>query len=205
MFHISKLFHLSVSMLIVLLSVSCNTLGFTLASTNTPTFTPSVTPPPTATSTATPTPTSTPIPVGAIISYLHSERGQDNLHIVDIDYGTQMRLNPTSHDVTFYSWSPDGQQIVYQASIGTGNEVFSIAWNGLSEPKRLLSNSADGFYPVWSPDGNKIAFFSWRLGHWALFTMSTDGTGQKAITANTVFGSAASWSPDSTKIVFILA
>jgi Tol biopolymer transport system component len=140
--------------------------------------------------------------VGAILAYLQIEAGHNSLNTIDLDYGTQTKLSQTNDDVTFFSWSPNGQHIVYQVMQGSDSEVYKIGWNGSTEPDRLLSATADGFYPVWSPDGNKIAFFSRRLGHWALFTMNVDGTGQKALTDNTVFGSVASWSPDSTKIVF---
>lgn len=204
MSHNSKWIFLVIFIALSSLIVSCEVLGITPSPTDTPTITSSATPTltPTATLTPTSTPTNTPVPVGAIISYLQIEAGRNSLNTLDIDYGTQAKLSSARHDVTFFSWSPDGQQLVYQASNGTNNEIYTVGWSGLSEPKRLLSDSADGFYPVWSPDGNKIAFFSRRLGYWALFTMNVDGTGQKALTDNTVFGSVASWSPDSIKIVF---
>ncbi len=197
---------LSLVLLIALSSsiVSCEVLGLAPPPTGTPTITPSATPTPTptATLTPTPTPTNTPTPAGAIIAYLHIEAEGNSLNTIDIDYGTEATLSSVNHDVTFFSWSPDGQQLVYQASNGTNNEIYTVGWDARNEPQRLLSDSADGYYPVWSPDGNKIAFFSRRSGHWAIFTMSIDGTNQKALTDNTVFGSTASWSPDSTKIVF---
>jgi Tol biopolymer transport system component len=202
MFHSSRWLYLFTLIPVSLLIASCGT--FEILPTSTPTIPPSLTPTltPTITPTATLTPTNTPVPVGAIIAYLHSEAGHKSLDTIDIDYGIQARLNPSKHDVTFFNWSPDGQQLVYQASNGTNNEIYTIVWNGMSQPQRLLSDSANGHYPVWSPDGNKIAFFSPRLGHWALFTMNVDGTKQQAITDNTVFGSIVSWSPDSSKIVF---
>jgi Tol biopolymer transport system component len=184
--------------------VSCSSLVPNPKETPTPieTSLPTSTSTPQPTKTPVPTLTSTPVPIGAIIAYSHIEAGGNSLNTIDIDYGTQTKLSPVNHDVTFFSWSPDGQQLVYQASNGTNNEIYTVSWNGLSEPQILLSDSADGNYPVWSPDGKKIAFFSRRLGHWALFAMNVDGTGQKALTDNTVFGSVASWSQDSTKIVF---
>lgn len=204
MSHNSKWIFLVIFITLSSLIASCNALGITPPKTSTPTITPSATPTltPTATLTPTFTPTSTPVPVGEIIAYLHIEAGRNLLSTIDIDYGTEAKLSSANHDVTFFSWSPDGQQLVYQASNGTNNEIYTVGWNGLIEAQRLLSDSADGNYPVWSPDGNKIAFFSRRLGHWALFTMNLDGTNQKALTDNTVFGSAASWSPDSSKLVF---
>ena len=40
----------------------------------------------------------------------------------------------------------------------------------------------DDVDPVWSPDGFRIAFYSNRTGHFALYTMAADGSHLNAIT-----------------------
>lgn len=171
------------------------------APTSTPSPIPSSTTAPTVLPTLTPsvTPSPTPVPVGALLAYVHFENGIDRIFTVDVDYGTEQELTSEKEDVTFFNWSPDGESLIYQ--IMDTREVYTIEWNG-SNPIKLLSSSTDGYYPVWSPDGTQIAFFSRRLGHWALFTMNPDGRGHATLTDNTVFPSLASWSPDGSQIAF---
>ncbi len=216
MLRISRWFRFLINIPISLLIASCGANAIMPTPTNIPTITPSITPTftptlkpsvtpsptPTITPTDTPTPTNTPVPVGTIIAFLRIQNNLNRLITLDIDYGTQYTLNALGQNVTFYSWSPDGKKLVYQAYSRYANEIYITDWNGANKPKRLLSDADNGYNPVWSPDGKKIAFFSPRLGYWALFTMNVDGSLQKALTDNTVFESVASWSPDSTQLAF---
>jgi Tol biopolymer transport system component len=81
--------------------------------------------------------------VGAILAYINLASGRGDLYTVDIDYGTQVRLDPKGYNVIHFSWSPDGQQIVVQATVGSFNEVLTIGWDGLSKPQRILTDAAD--------------------------------------------------------------
>jgi Tol biopolymer transport system component len=65
---------------------------------------------------------------------------------------------------------------------------------------QLTSNSDSA--PSWSPDGLMIAFQSFRDGDYDIYVMNADGSGQRAVTNNTVDDEDPAWSPDGQKIAF---
>lgn len=150
----------------------------------------------------TPVSTDSSMEKGSIIAYLHLEKTVNSLNTIDIDTGLNKKISPDGEEVSNFSWSPDGQQFVYQIDKGNDTEVYSMPWTGSDEPLMLLDDSYYAQNPVWSPDGKKVAFFTRKLGHWALFTMDADGSNPVDITENTVYESTPSWSPDSKSIAF---
>lgn len=197
----------SLVLLPILLTMSaCQLSGLSSAPPNTPvpvnTEPPMATDMPAPTDVPSPAPTATDQPVGRILAYLQTDNGSTSLFTADLDYGTQTVVNPVSHNISEFDWSPDGLQIVYGTVNGEKNEVYSIPWNGSAEPTQLISAQGDGHNPVWSPDGQRIAFFSTRNGMWQLYTMDPTGSSVKALTASTVYNSIVSWSPDSSAMAF---
>lgn len=100
-----------------------------------------------------------------------------------------------------YSWSPDGQWIVYDTDYELG-DIHLIGNRGQDD--RLFT---EGGYPAWSPDGKQIAFYSYRDGDdgWGgdIYISDMDGSNFKRITftesSKRIFG----WSPDGTKIAYL--
>jgi dipeptidyl aminopeptidase/acylaminoacyl peptidase len=87
------------------------------------------------------------------------------------------------------------------------SEIYSMNADGSAQTR--LTNDPDFLdpaipdgRPAWSPDGAKIAFQSVRDPdpRWEIYTMSSDGSAQTAIT--TTQAEEPAWSPDGTKIAF---
>lgn len=99
-------------------------------------------------------------------------------------------------------WSPAGQQIAFVASPSDqpGNSaVFTITADG-SGLRQLTEGGAD--QPAWSPDGQQLAFVSRRDGDAEIAVMRPDGSGQRALTANSDQDSAPVWSPNGQQLLF---
>jgi Tol biopolymer transport system component len=55
------------------------------------------------------------------------------------------------------TWSPDGEEIGYLHTTGTGQDVWTMEADGDNDAP-ITATAAGEYTPVWSPDGTKIAF-----------------------------------------------
>jgi Tol biopolymer transport system component len=91
-------------------------------------------------------------PDGTQIAYIHGPN--DNLYIMNSD-GTNNKSLNIDISMRSFSWSPDGNQIVFQGV----NDIY--VFNMLNDTLTNITDSdAVDFDPTWSPDGNRIAFAS---------------------------------------------
>lgn len=105
------------------------------------------------------------------------------------------------------AWSPDGERIVYRHwnwSGGEGAELWIVNTTGAPAPAYLTGgrNTGNVGEPAWSPLGNRIAFARDVDGMPGLWTIATDGTGLRQVTAQWV-DSHPSWSPDGQSLAFL--
>jgi TolB protein len=112
----------------------------------------------------------------------------------------------TTHSGPAYiepSFSPDGADIAFELSPpgGASGEIWKVKASGAGGPIRLTSNAFDK-QPNWSPKGNTILFQRFANNLWAIYTMSTDGTGLQRVTAAQDSSTDASWSPGGDRIVY---
>ena len=111
----------------------------------------------------------------------------------------------------FPQWSPDARRIVFQRGSGPslGHVRLSAVWvmraDG-SHVRRVTQIGADPMVghrfsdgaPTWSPTGRRVAFTRTRTsdGHTALFTVRTDGSRLRRLTAWKHDAGQPDWSPD---------
>jgi Tol biopolymer transport system component/predicted Ser/Thr protein kinase len=126
-----------------------------------------------------------------------------------IDAETQQTTQATG-DLEFESiawlvWSPDGQQIVFDAGSEpeTGrfdHKLYLINADG-SGLKQLTSGDTNDIFPAWSPDGKLIAFHR----NCSLWVVRPDGSQPRELLGGTdkFCASTIEWSPDSQRIAFL--
>jgi Tol biopolymer transport system component len=105
------------------------------------------------------------------------------------------------------SWSPDGQTVaVARAPVGSSvpvsigqSEIILLAADG-SGSRPLVA----GYSPKWSPDGAKMAFVRRPQleGGTYLFTIQTDGTGERQVGEFYLAQGEFDWSPNSSQLAF---
>lgn len=131
-------------------------------------------------------------PQGKVLFYLNG-----HLYILDLG-GPDLQQLPREFEVDFpkASWSPDGQEILFEDRYD-GNSAIFLANVDDMEIKKLTPDSP-GKSPLWSPNGEQILYlqssavdYSWRV-----FIMSRDGSNQSPIQGLLVSHYYISWSPD---------
>jgi TolB protein len=99
------------------------------------------------------------------------------------------------------SWSPDGQQLVFESDLAGNWDLWVIHANG-SHLRQLTREPSAERFAAWSPDGRKIVFSSNQSGSWDLWAMN-DGSQPEQLTRMPQDELAPAWSQDGTRLAFV--
>ena len=149
-----------------------------------------------------------PSPEGRISFVRQSPDGKRDLYVVNPDGTNQQRVteNVTIEGTT--AWSPDGKQIIIQASVNGTSTIVRLDVgpdNKGANPVQLTADAkGDSVLPAWSPDGSLIAFQSKREGgDYQVFVMDRNGNGKRRLSDGQGYAGQPAWSPDGKDIVYV--
>jgi TolB protein len=115
-----------------------------------------------------------------------------DLILYNISDNTHTTLQ-TGRNVCSPIFSPNGKQIIYCATTGTGHHIYKMDVNG-NNNQLFISNASS---PKWSPQGNKIVYASSGVGGSSqIFVANADGSGQKQLTSTVSPQIWPGWAPD---------
>ncbi|MFQ5528073.1 MAG: hypothetical protein ACE5GX_17685 [Thermoanaerobaculia bacterium] len=131
--------------------------------------------------------------------------GQE-IYVMAADGSNPTRLTSNSNTDRGPGWSPDGQQIAFQAFRDGNGEVYAMGVDG-SAQTNLTNHPSEDAHPAWSPDGATIAFDSNRDAsgqQFEIYAMDADGSDPTRLTFNNpAFDCCPAWSPDGSEIAFV--
>jgi TolB protein len=139
----------------------------------------------------------------AFVSYLH---GNPGIFVFSVDPVRDLRFyNQRGASVTATpSFTPDGKQIVFASSAGTGHccRIYTANIDG-NELHPISSSSAIEVEPKVNPKtGRDLAFVSGRSGPQQIYRMNMDGADVERLTDGTGEASNPAWQPDGQLLAF---
>ena len=128
------------------------------------------------------------------IVFVSDRDGNNEIYVLDMTQGLEIRLTYNEANDRDPVWSPDGTKIAFTSDRLGGNDIFVMDRNG-ANPTRFSQETADERFPDWHPDGALIAFY--RGAGICIYNAQNEGNcaplggGQN---------NHPSWAPDGTKV-----
>jgi TolB protein len=150
-------------------------------------------------------------PDGTKIAFMKDERAIQepetrDIYTIRVD-GTDLRQLTDEGLDEYPAWSTGGKTVAFSRLTEANGRIYSV--NAQGGGLRKLTDPSQGFWdsePSWSPDSTKIAFTrvpGKRPNRPDVFTMNSDGTNTRKLTAKTEGAYSPDYSPDGKRIVFV--
>lgn len=128
-------------------------------------------------------------PDGKFIVYDAQTAGNSDIFIISVNGGTPRRLTENAKNNALPAWSVDGKLIFFQSNRAGDEQIWKISADG-GETSQITKQGA--FEMTAAPDGKRI-IYSKTAGKAGLWSVGTDGAGEKPISELADAGAWRSW------------
>jgi Tol biopolymer transport system component len=150
------------------------------------------------------------VAAGGRISFVRTteEGSKRDLFVMNADGSQQQQVTRDIIVQGSSNWSPDGKQLIVQATVNGFDRIVKIALGADNRPAETLQLTpdieADSGLPVWSPDGSRIAFQSKGDGdNYQVFVMNADGNDKRRVSDGKGYAGQPAWSPDGKTLIYV--
>ncbi|HZA51834.1 MAG TPA: Ig-like domain-containing protein [Myxococcaceae bacterium] len=143
--------------------------------------------------------------VFAVSQTLPGGEVQNDLYVVRRDGLNMRRLTSMPGWEDEPKWSPNGNRILFQATVDNRPDLYviNVDGTGLTNVTAFIgAEMTDKRHPAWSPDGARIAFTGAVGGQHRIYTIDANGSNLKQITTDPGFDQSPTFSHDATQIAF---
>jgi Tol biopolymer transport system component len=140
-------------------------------------------------------------PNGGQVAYIRAtSSGVDDLFLVELSTGSQVRLTTDRRYVIGLTWSADGRSLMFSSNRGGNQALWKVSATGGALEKVPVGgeNASD---PVYSRNGQRIAYtqFYMDTNIWRM-DVATGATSKHIVSAH--YDSSPQYSPDGRRIAF---
>lgn len=128
-------------------------------------------------------------------------RSLGNLNIMD-KYGRNERQIVTESIISEYSFTPDGNKLIYICDLGAYRAIYTIDVDG-SNQKQLTFGDEQIKFSAFSPDNAIIVYTAEKNDTTSIWKIDFNGQNKTRLTSDYMYNSDLDFSPDGKSIVYI--
>jgi Tol biopolymer transport system component len=127
---------------------------------------------------------------------------ENQLSLLDPETGVPSPVATGSGPIGAPSWSPDGNQIAFDAAEGATNQIFVFTL-GSTDAVEITNRPQPAFAPDWSPNGNEILYTASAGPSLSqVFAIGADGENERQVTTSETSKGFPRWSPDGSVVAY---